>query len=72
MKAKTNAEIFKEKLEYERKKSLQEDLDYIKSDIIAKQNNGKYCKYSRLAHCITVTDITKQKYYDYWIRFFKS
>lgn len=72
MKVKTNSELFKEKLEFERKKKLQEDLKYIKLEVIAKQKNGNYCKYSRLAHCITVVDITKQKYLDYWISSLKA
>lgn len=50
----------------ERKKSLEADLEYVKQDVIARQENGKYCKYSKVAKSITVTNTTISKYLLYW------
>lgn len=40
---------------------------YIKKDIIAKQRNGKYCKFSVAANTVSVTGITLDTYIDYWV-----
>lgn len=61
------AKIAKEREAQERRKALERDLVYIKNDVIAKQANGKYCKYSRLTKSITVINTTLYKYLSYWI-----
>ena len=45
---------------------INNDINYIKNDILAKQSNKKYCKYSRHARSITVTNMTYDKYVEYW------
>ena len=47
------------------------DLKYIEGEVIARQANGKLCKYSNLAHCITVVNMDDEKYYSYWIDRYK-
>lgn len=51
---------------------LKEDLDYIKNDIIAKQKNGLFCKYSRLGKFITVTNLSKETHLNYWLSNYKN
>ena len=50
---------------------LEKDLKYIENDIIAKQANGLYCKYSRLAKCITITNLSKENHLKYWVSQYK-
>ena len=52
-------------------KSFQEDLEYIKEDIIAQQVNGAYCKFSRPLQCITKYDFTEESYKKYWLDQYK-
>ena len=52
-------------------KSFQGDLEYIRNDVIAKQKNGAYCKFSRPLQCITKYDITEESYRKYWLDQYK-
>ena len=56
----------------EPKFNLQKDLNYIKNDIIAKQHNGNYCKFSKLLDAISISDFTLEYYLKYWTSSSKS
>ena len=45
---------------------FQEDLNYIKHDIITLLPNGKYMKYSRLLKAVSVLEFTKNDCIRYW------
>lgn len=53
------------------RKAMERDLKYIENDIIAQQKNGLYCKFSRLANTITITNLTKEVHLKYWIGVYK-
>lgn len=53
------------------KKSIEDDLKYIQEDKIAHQANGGYCKISNILKCITVENMTKSSYMNYWLRQYK-
>lgn len=50
---------------------MEKDLRYIKNDIIGKQVNGLFCKYSKLAKSITITNLTKDIHLKYWLSVYK-
>lgn len=50
---------------------LENDIKYIENLILAKQNNGKYCKYSRILKSIVITDMTEKDFYTYWLMRYK-
>ena len=53
-------------------RNIERDLKYIDQEIVAKQANGKYCKWSVLANTVTVMDFTPEDYLNYWLRTFKG
>ncbi len=53
-------------------KNIEEDLKYIENEKIAHQANGGYCKISDVLKCITVENMTKEKYMEYWFRQYKN
>lgn len=53
------------------KKNIEDDLKYIQEDKIAHQANGGYCKISNILKCITVENMTKSSYMNYWLRQYK-
>ena len=53
-------------------KNIEEDLKYIEKEKIAHQANGGYCKISDVLKCITVENMTKEKYMEYWFRQYKN
>lgn len=56
----------------DKNKQLQKDLEYIKEDILAYQKNGLICKVCKPLKCITVTNMTKERYLKYWENNYKS
>lgn len=52
-------------------RELDKDLKYIENDIIAKQKNGLYCKYSKMTKSITVTNLSKENHLKYWLGIYK-
>lgn len=46
--------------------NLKRDLHYINKEIIAKQPNGNYCKFSRILNAVTVIDISQEQIIKYW------
>lgn len=53
-------------------RNFERDLEYIKNDVIARQSNRKYCKYSKIAKMVTVTNITKKNYISYWTKLYRD
>lgn len=53
-------------------RSIERDLRYIDREIVAKQANGKYCKWSIMADTVSATDFTPEDYLNYWLRLFKG
>lgn len=45
---------------------FQEDLNYIKDDVITLLPNGKYMKYSRLLKAVSVLEFIKDDYIRFW------
>lgn len=56
----------------DKNKQLEKDLKYIKEDILAYQKNGLICKICKPLNCITVTNMTKDRYLRYWQNNYKS
>lgn len=56
----------------DKNKQLEKDLKYIKEDILAYQKNGLICKICKPLNCITVTNMTKDRYLRYWQSNYKS
>ena len=50
---------------------LQDDIEYINTEIIAKQIDGNYCKWSRALNAIAVIGLTKKQFLDYWQKQYK-
>ena len=53
------------------KTQLENDLKYIENLIIAKQNNGKYCKFSKILKSIVITDMSEKDFITYWLLRYK-
>lgn len=53
-------------------KNFEQDLKYIKNEIISLQNNGKYCKYSRILHAVASYDMDKKQVIGYWKQQYKK
>ena len=53
------------------KTQLENDLKYIENLIIAKQNNGKYCKFSKILNTIVIVDMTENDFITYWLMRYK-
>lgn len=56
----------------DKNKQLEKDLKYIKEDILAYQKNGLICKICKPLSCITVTNMTKDRYLKYWQNNYKG
>lgn len=50
----------------ENERKLQEDIEFIKNEIIAKQPNGNYCKYCKILEAVIVYDLSEQQYVNFW------
>lgn len=48
------------------KVSLQRDINFINSEIIAQNDDGTYTKYSNVLKAVSVIGITKESYIDFW------
>lgn len=46
--------------------NLKRDIKYIKRELLAKQPNGNYCKFSRILNAVTVIDISEEQIKKYW------
>lgn len=53
-------------------KKCVEDIHAIKSDIIAKQTDSNYCKWSRLLNAVSIVGLTQKQYMDYWQTHYKN
>lgn len=47
--------------------NLDKEIEYINNEIIAKQVNGNYCKYSKLLHAVSIMDLTEEQYIKYYM-----
>lgn len=56
----------------DKNKELEKDLKYIKGEILAYQKNGLICKICKPLSCITVTNMTKDRYLKYWQNNYKG
>lgn len=54
------------------KRKFKKDLIYIKKDMLSKQKNGKYLKWSRLLKAVSLTNVTQSSYINYWTRQYES
>lgn len=52
--------------------SLNKDLEYIKGDIIAKQPNGNYTKWSKALRAVSAVNLSYKSYIEFWERKYKS
>lgn len=52
--------------------NLDRDLKYIKGEIISKQVDGKYMKYSKILKATSVIGLTKEQYLNYWKQKYKN
>ena len=52
--------------------TIEKDIEYINSDIIAKQNDGNFCKYSSILKSVAVIGLTKDQYLNYWTGRYKN
>lgn len=48
------------------------DLQYINEDIISKQADGNYCKWSNILKCVAVIGLTESQYISYWGNKYKN
>lgn len=48
------------------------DIKYIKNELIAKQPNGNYCKFSKMLNAVSVFNLTKDQYINYWKKLYKN
>ena len=48
--------------------SLEKDILYIKNDIVTQQPNGNYMKFSRLLQAVTIDDMPRSKFVEYWTK----
>ena len=53
-------------------RNLAKDLDYINNEIIAKQTDGNYCKYSRILNAVAIIGLTTDQYEKYWSNRYKG
>ncbi len=53
-------------------RQLQKDIEYIKNEIISKQPNGNYTKFSLVDDFIAFINEPKEKSYKYWTSQYKS
>ena len=51
---------------------LKNDLRYIQNDIITKQINGKYCKFSRPLNAVSCMDLEQSQYLKYWTSIYRN
>ena len=51
---------------------LKRDLHYIERELIAKQNDGAYCKFSRALDGISIIGLTQHQYENYWTNQYRS
>ena len=51
---------------------LNEDIEYINNELLAKLKNGSYCKFSRVLNSISILQITKEQYIKYWRMSYKN
>lgn len=63
---------FKQLSEYDIENKVQSDVKYIQGEIIAKQVDGNYCKWSRVLKAITVIGFSQKQYMDYWKKQYKN
>ena len=47
-------------------RQVKKDIAYIRGEVLAKQKNGKYCKYSKILRSIVVINSTKEQHINYW------
>jgi len=50
------------------KVSLQRDINFINSEIIAQNDDGTYTKYSNALKAVSVIGMTKENYVDFWTK----
>lgn len=48
------------------------DLLFIKNEIICKQPDGNYCKYSLPLRAVSVYNLSKDTYINYWVKQYKN
>lgn len=53
-------------------KKANDDLQYIKTDIVAKRINGNYCRFSKILNGVTNSNISYEDYLKYWERNYRN
>lgn len=53
-------------------KKANNDLQYIKTDIVAKRINGNYCRFSKILNGVTNRNISYEDYLKYWERNYRN
>lgn len=53
-------------------KRYEQDILYIKTDIISKQPNGNYCKFSKPLKQVTCINMPKDQYLKFWTSKYKN
>lgn len=51
---------------------VKKDIAYIRGEVLARQKNGKYCKYSKVLRSVIVTNLTKEQHINYWKGLYKK
>ena len=52
--------------------NVERDLKYINSEIISKQIDGNYVKWSRILNAVSVIGLTEHQFIDYWSKRYKN
>lgn len=53
-------------------KEFNKDLKFIENEVITKQADGRYCKYSTALKAVVVTNMERNAYIDYWSKLYSD
>lgn len=71
-----NKKMFNNEDELENSKTAQEkfdiDIKYIQNSIMTQQPNGNYMKFSTILNAVTVMNVTRESYINYWSNKYKN
>ena len=59
-------------MDFDDNEGIDRELNYIRKEVLAKQKNDRFCKYSRIAKSITATNFTQDQYINYWVGTLKN
>lgn len=52
--------------------NVERDLKYINSEVISKQIDGNYVKWSRILNAVSIIGLTEHQFIDYWSKRYKN